>query len=134
MNDDLSTPEERRAQRREARAAKARLAQDDAVIQSIMSSAAGRQWVHDMLAFCAVFQPIANSNPYYTYLNEGKRNVGLRLLADVMRACPEAYIRMMEEQGGGRTDNPVDRRDPDDDRNYDSAGRWIGDGEPPEAD
>lgn len=128
MNDDFLDPELARAQKREAKTAKARSAQDDAVVQALMSSVGGRAWMRDLLEFCACFVPIASENPYFTYLNEGRRNVGLRLLADVMRACPDAYIQMMKESADGRRSD-LDRSDRDADANYDASGRWIGDGE-----
>jgi hypothetical protein len=101
-----------------------------------MGGTAGRAWMWDLLSQCGVFQTSANVNPYYTYLNEGKRNIGLMLLAQLMRATPAAYIRMTQESSDGRRDpEPVlDRTDHDDDRNYDSAGRWIGEGNGPDPD
>lgn len=111
MEDDFLSPEEARAQRKAVRDAKAKLAQDDAVVQSLMGSEAGREWVRDLLDNCGVFRTVAHENPYFTYLNEGRRNIGLSLLAAIMRACPEAYIQMMQE-GSDATRRDTDP-DPD---------------------
>jgi hypothetical protein len=131
MNDDFIDPELARAKRREEKTLKAKQAQDDAVVQSIMASEAGRAWMHDKIESCGIFRPIFDQNPYVTYLNEGKRNVGLMLLADIMRACPATYVQMMQEQSSARSSD-LDRADWDDDRNYDAAGRWIGTGDGPD--
>jgi hypothetical protein len=129
---EWDTPEEQRAKRRAAKETRQRLAQDDAVLQSVMNSQLGRQYMYDLLAFCQIWNTVANVNPHFTYLAEGKRQVGLKLLDDIMRACPEAYIVMIQESSRGRREPepPVDKWDTDDERNYDDAGRWIGGGDP----
>jgi hypothetical protein len=128
LNDDFLDPELARAQKREAKNAKARQAQDDAVVQSIMASPGGRAWMLDQLEFCAVFHTTFTGDALSSAFKEGHRTVGLRLLAGIMRACPDAYIQMMKESTDGRRPD-LDRSDRDDDRNYDASGRWIGDGE-----
>lgn len=113
------------------KAAKARQAEDDAVIQSLMSSVAGRQWMHDMLQSCHVFGSSFTGEAMGTAFREGERNIGLILLTAIMRAHPDAYVQMMKEQNDGGRQPTLDRRDIDDERNYDESGRWIGDGEQP---
>jgi len=130
--DDYLSSEELRAQRRAIKAAKARSAQDDSVVQSIMGAPAGRAWIHAKLESYAILHESCDPNPYITYFQKGQRSVGLELLADIMRACPDAYIQMMREANGERRDDSHDRSDHDDERNYDSAGRWIGSGDGPE--
>jgi hypothetical protein len=132
MNDPYETAEERRARVRQEKAAKAKLALDNAVIQNLMNTVAGRGWMRELLEATHIFHSSYTGEALSSAFKEGERCIGLRILAEVMRACPQAYIQMMMEQSDGRADLPVDRRDPDDDRNYDTAGRWIGDGEGPE--
>lgn len=111
MTDDYSTPEERSLARKAAKADKERLAQENAVISGIMATPGGRAWMHDYLAFCAVFGSTYTGEALSSAFQEGRRAVGLRLLADVMRACPDMYIQMMREQeDGGRSSN-TDPRD-----------------------
>ena len=128
QSDDWLDPSAARAQRREAKAARARQAQEDSVVQSIMSGPAGRAWMLGILETCQVFYTTFTNDPHgrKDAFGEGRRSIGLRLLAGIMQACPEAYIQMMRESSDGRGDH--DRADPDDDRNYDTAGRWIGEG------
>src|SRR5882672_9145506 len=95
LNDEWIDPELARAQKRESKAAKARAAQDDAAIQSIMASPGGRAWIQDLLEVCGVFRTTFTGEALQSAFNEGNRNVGLRILAAIMRACPDAYIQMM---------------------------------------
>ena len=135
MSDDYSTPEERRALRRAEKAARAKEAQDNSVIVSLMAGEAGREWMRDLLGVCAIFRTTFTGDALKSAFNEGQRNIGLMLLAGIMRACPDAYVQMMKEQdNASRRDSrrPVDRYDPDDERNYDDAGRWIGEGDGPD--
>jgi len=128
LNDEFLDPELARAQKREAKTAKAKAAQDYASVQSIMASLGGRSWMRDQLEFCAVFHTTFTGDALSSAFNEGRRTVGLRLLDYVMQACPDAYIQMMKESTNVRSPD-LDRSDRDDDRNYDASGRWIGDGE-----
>jgi len=96
-----------------------------------MASIAGRSWMRELLEACHIFHASYTGEALSTVFREGERSIGLRLLAGVMRAYPEAYIQMMKEQADGRRDSVLDRRDHDDPRNYDDAGRWIGDGDGP---
>ena len=130
MLEDL-TPEERRLVRRQQKAVREKEAEDNYTVQSIMATPQGRAWVDDKLAFCGIFRTTFSADPYTTAFNEGQRNVGLALFADIMRACPEAYIQLLKEKNNAGPD-PVDRRNADDERNFDSAGRWVGDGDEPE--
>jgi hypothetical protein len=128
LNDEFLDPELARAQKREAKAAKAKRAQDDAVVQSLMSSPAGRAWMLSHLEICSIFGTTFTGDALRSAFAEGRREIGLRLLADIMHAAPDAYIQMMKESTDGRRSD-LDRSDRDNDANYDASGRWIGDGE-----
>jgi len=129
--DPYLTPEERRHLRRQEKEARAKEAQDDAVVQSLMSTPAGRAWVRELLEQCHVFHASFTGEALGSAFREGERSIGLRLLAAVMRAHPEAYVQMMKESNYGGP-AVLDRRDFDDPRNYDDGGRWIGDGDGPD--
>lgn len=133
MKDEYETREEARARRKIERAQAAKLVEDDHVIRSIMSTISGRRWMRELFELTHLFHTSFSTEALLMAAREGERNIGLQVLAALMRACPEAYVQMMREQNAGSPD-PLDRRDPDDDRNYDSAGRWIGDGDDPEGD
>jgi hypothetical protein len=81
-------------QRRSAQAA-----QDsaDAFLHNSMGMADGRSYFHSILVRCHVF-----ANPYAgdagsTAFACGELNVGQQVLADIMRVCPDEYIKMMRE-------------------------------------
>ena len=128
--DEYVDPELKRALKRQAKADKARQAQDDAVVQSLMATPAGRAWMRAKLERCHIFSiTFAGEKTHTSAFADGERNVGLILFSDIMRACPEMYIQMMKDESyGGRT---RDKLDPDDDRNWDGD-QWIGDGPAPD--
>lgn len=85
-------------------------------IRFVLSDARGRRFFWRYLGECGVFKTSMTGNSQ-TFFNEGMRNIGLKLLADLNEADPGAYIKMMnenKEDGGkdddGRSDDP-DRTD-----------------------
>lgn len=73
----------------------------DATLQGIMSVQHGREWIWDLLGFCRVYhQSFVQGEPDSTAFNEGRRSVGNKLLADIVRIAPETYIAMMKEAKG----------------------------------
>ena len=92
------------------------------IISGIMSVASGRAWVLDLLEICHIFSTSFQSNALQTAFAEGERNIGLRLLNDVMSACPDQYVEMMRERNARdstadarRRAAPSDDSTPDDD-------------------
>jgi|SRR5882672_7863016 len=75
----------------------ARRLEDEAVIQNLMRTTAGRRWVHDKLAAWGIGQTPWVPDPYAASFNCGKQNAGLELWSDVMSAAPNEYIQMMKE-------------------------------------
>src|SRR5882672_1744496 len=67
------------------------------VITELMSTTQGRQWLWDLLSSCHVFAQTFTASPLMTAFSEGRRAVGLALLADVMFACPDQYITAARE-------------------------------------
>jgi len=105
--DDLYANEEK-IKRRAEKAALARLAQDDIVLQNLMASDLGRRWTHDLIASCGIWTSTFTGDALSGAFNEGRRSVGLFIFAGVMRACPDAYIQMMREANAGRPDDTDD--------------------------
>ena len=109
--DNASDTRQIRAARKAAKALEAERA---TVIFTLMSSSAGRSYVHDWLVRSHVFQTSFSNDPYRTAFAEGERNAGLRLLTDVMSSAPDQYISMMreasdKEQADGRRNTDNDR-------------------------
>lgn len=66
-------------------------------MKDVLSSVPGRRVVWRYLSECGVFQQSARDSGSWTYFNEGKRSVGLMLLADINEADPESYLKMLNE-------------------------------------
>lgn len=62
----------------------------------ILETAQGRRFIWRQLGECGVFKSSFTGNST-TFFNEGRRDVGLKLMADVMDAKPDAYLQMAEE-------------------------------------
>ena len=76
---------------------------NETVIKSLMSHREGRRWIWLQLSKCGVylasFDPSAGGHSRMCF-SEGKRSLGLELLADITRYCPESYILMTKENSG----------------------------------
>lgn len=79
-----------------AQGAKEREAQRRDGLRKIMADPACRLWLYDLLETCGVFQSSFTGNSE-TFMREGQRNVGLRIMADVHRDHDEAYVKMCRE-------------------------------------
>ena len=79
-------------------ARKAKWTREDelADVRAILATKEGRRFVWRYLTECSVFKTSFTGNSQ-TFFNEGERNVGLKLMADVNDADPEAYIAMLRE-------------------------------------
>lgn len=66
-------------------------------VEYVMGSKEGRRFVDRYLRIAHVHTTSFTGNNT-TFFNEGERNIGLRLLADVNEACPELYIEMQKEK------------------------------------
>jgi hypothetical protein len=91
---DASDARQVQARRRRARLLERRA--DDAFAQ-LMASADGRLWVWRRLAACGVFHSSWDAHAGRMSFNEGRRDVGLQLLADINRICPDWYAQMQKE-------------------------------------
>ena len=92
------------------------------IVTGIMSLPPGRKWVCDILEACHVFATSYADVGLRMAFMEGQREVGLRLLVDIMGACPDQYITMMRERNERQSaiDTRSERRSQDGDgRNQD---------------
>jgi len=86
----------RHVQTREKRARRARQ-RYDADFRWLMADARGRRLVWHWLTAARIYESSMGPSPEATAFNEGRRNAGLVLLADVTRICPADYATMMVE-------------------------------------
>lgn len=69
----------------------------DAAFAQLMSGADGRLWTWRVLGACGVFHSSWDPHGGRMSFNEGRRDVGLQLLADITRICPDLYGQMQKE-------------------------------------
>ena len=69
----------------------------------LMGTMAGREWIYNWLSECHVFVSSFSLNAQEAAFREGERNVGLRLLNDVMQTAPDEYVLMMREENVRRS-------------------------------
>lgn len=68
------------------------------LIAGLMAIAEGREWIYEKLVECKVYAPtFVPNDPQATAFQEGRRSVGLELLADVMDAAEDSFILMCKE-------------------------------------
>lgn len=95
---DASDPSQVNQRNRDA---KRRAIRHREVLGGIMSSSNGRAWLWDFLGGCHMFvTSYTSERTHDTAFNEGERNVGLRLNAEMQR-FPEQYLLMLKENGKG---------------------------------
>ena len=66
-------------------------------VRDILETPAGRRTFWRYLTECRVFGSVFNNSGSMTYFNEGRRDVGLKIMADITEANDEAYLLMMRE-------------------------------------
>lgn len=62
----------------------------------VLGSVQGRRFLWRLLSVCHVFKTSFTGNST-TFFNEGKRDIGLRILGDINEASPDGYLEMMKE-------------------------------------
>lgn len=70
--------------------------QDIEDLKGILDSAGGRRFLWKLLEECGVYK-ISFTGNSHTFFNEGKRQIGLRLIEDIFDASPSAYTEMRSE-------------------------------------
>lgn len=63
----------------------------------LVAHAQGRRIAWRLLEEAGVYRTSFNTNSMTMALNEGKRHLGLFLLAELTEAAPDAYLKMMQE-------------------------------------
>jgi len=68
------------------------------VVANLLSHPQGRNWMWDLLEGAHMFRPsFIPGDPHASAFAEGERNIGLKLLADIMIAAPDAFTLMLKE-------------------------------------
>ncbi|KKM17596.1 hypothetical protein LCGC14_1674210 [marine sediment metagenome] len=67
-------------------------------LKVILNSAGGRDFVWRLLSQCGNYKISFTGDNNLTNFNEGKRQIGLWLLAEIGEANPHVYIQMQSER------------------------------------
>lgn len=65
-------------------------------IREVLNTVRGRRFFWRYLEICGIYKT-SNADQHQIFFNEGMRNVGLQLLADLNEAAPEVYTVMLRE-------------------------------------
>lgn len=71
--------------------------QEIADFKWLMSDKRGRRFMWRLLDMTGLYRCSFTGNST-TFFNEGQRNIGLQLMADINEQAPEAYPQMLAEQ------------------------------------
>ena len=66
-------------------------------LREVLKRPSGRRFAYKVLSECGVFKASFSQNSLTIAFNEGKRDIGLALLADLNEAEPMAYTQMLQE-------------------------------------
>lgn len=69
----------------------------------LISNPHGRRILWKIISQCGVYKRVADNSGSWTYFNDGSRSVGLNLIADIVEADPEGYIKLQQDQLGKDT-------------------------------
>lgn len=69
----------------------------DNALKAMMEHKETRAWLHSLLSFCRLYESNFATSGLVMAHSEGQRNVGLMVLADIMRVAPQQYVLMLEE-------------------------------------
>ena len=99
---DLLTEDELEERRRRDAKKKAHITeqQDKEALQFIMSHASGRRFIYRWLGICGLYRS-SFTGDNATFFNEGRRDIGCQLLAEVVDTDPDMYLTMLKEQNQG---------------------------------
>ena len=66
-------------------------------VRWLMSKKIGRRIVYRLLDQAGVWRISFSTNALTMAFNEGSRNLGLKLVADILTNCPDRYAEMLQE-------------------------------------
>ena len=67
---------------------------DEQDLKKLLRQKEGLRFIWRQLCAAGIFRPSFSTDALVMSHNEGKRNLGLRLLAEVMAIDPDAYLKM----------------------------------------
>lgn len=67
-------------------------------LKKVLSAPEGRRFLWRVMGEAGIFRTSATGQTNTTFVNEGRRQIGLMILADIMEAKAEAFTQMQREQ------------------------------------
>lgn len=126
-NPDYDAGNQRHVERR-TKASKLRERQLAEALKWLMADPRGRLLMWERLADSGVYRSSFSPNPELTAFREGRRDMGLRDLGQIMKLCPEQYTRMAAEaqsrepaRDSARAPQTTDPQSPDQDGESDDG-------------
>lgn len=96
----------RRHVERKAKGARARQRRLDEDLRWLMGDARGRRLMWARLTEAGIFQTSMRQTPEWTAFREGRREMGLIDIGEIMRVCPDLYSKMQAEAQSKAATNP----------------------------
>lgn len=69
-------------------------------LRSVLNTIEGRRFLWRILEFCGLYKTSFTGSSE-TFFLEGQRNVGIKLITEIIETEPEAYLLMMKEHRKG---------------------------------
>jgi hypothetical protein len=96
-HDPTDTTGQERTEAEHAKAQHHRQEQERNDLCKVMSSKEGRRFIWRQLSEAGVFRSSFNVDAGVMAFNEGTRSAGLKLLGEIMDACPQRYLEAQRE-------------------------------------
>lgn len=69
-------------------------------IRKVLSTPEGRRFFWRILSKCGIFHASWSGDTNQTLVNEGRREIGLIFLDDLMEASPQSFVQLQREAKG----------------------------------
>jgi hypothetical protein len=108
VNEDVNqqpfdVPDDERAEAKRAEEERRQREIEENDLRHVLNSKQGRRFVWRQLSAAGIYNLSFSTDTATMAFNEGGRNRGLTLLAEIMRTCPERYTDMLVEQRNRKT-------------------------------
>jgi len=67
---------------------------DNEAYRFLLANPHGARILWKMIKQCGVYTRVADNSGSWTYFNDGRRSVGLNMIAEICEADPEGYIKL----------------------------------------
>jgi len=97
QRDPTNLRREEELHRESVQQAKARQSAENLALRTVMQTVEGRHVIWRLLVRAGAFQTSFSQNSMVMAHNEGRKDIGYFLLAQIEQVCPELYRKMADE-------------------------------------